>query len=168
MLEYTVQLECWLIILNLERVIGFNEWKSNAEQEWHKIRIIQKNNLRDVTIDAGNRIEVGCKVILPNINPDNISVQVYSAKIMPDGSFEDIQISTMVRNPKEENLYTGSIELKTGGDYGYTFRVMPKNEMLLEPADLNLVKWLEKDENDDISEEEKKEVEDIVNELGNV
>ena len=87
---------------------------------------------------------------------------------MPDGSFEDIQISTMVRNPKEENLYTGSIELKTGGDYGYTFRVMPKNEMLLEPADLNLVKWLEKDENDDISEEEKKEVEDIVNELGNV
>ena len=45
---------------------------------------------------------------------------------------------------------------------------MPKNEMLLEPADLNLVKWLEKDENDDISEEEKKEVEDIVNELGNV
>ena len=153
---------------NLERVIGFNEWKSNAEQEWHKIRIIQKNNLRDVTIDAGNRIEVGCKVILPNINPDNISVQVYSAKIMPDGSFEDIQISTMVRNPKEENLYTGSIELKTGGDYGYTFRVMPKNEMLLEPADLNLVKWLEKDENDEISEEEKKEVEDIVNELGNV
>lgn len=40
--------------------------------------------------------------------------------------------------------YEIKIELKTGGNFGYTFRVMPKHEMLLEPANLNLVKWITK------------------------
>ena len=42
---------------------------------------------------------------------------------------------------EEEGL---KIELTTGGNYGYTFRVMPKHEMILEPANLNLVKWITK------------------------
>ena len=48
---------------------------------------------------------------------------------------------------KEENrkyYYVAKIKLTTGGNYGYTFRVMPKHEMLLEPANLNLVKWITK------------------------
>ena len=40
--------------------------------------------------------------------------------------------------------YEAKIEMKTGGNYGYTFRVMPKHEMLLEPANLDLVKWITK------------------------
>ena len=46
----------------------------------------------------------------------------------------------------EENrefIYQAKIELKTGGDYGYTFRVMPKNKMILNSENLNLVKWTE-------------------------
>ena len=39
-------------------------------------------------------------------------------------------------------LYKAKIELTTGGNYGYTFRVMPKHEMLLEAANLDLVKWI--------------------------
>ena len=40
--------------------------------------------------------------------------------------------------------FTTKIELTSGGNYGYTFRVMPKHEMLLEPANLDLVKWITK------------------------
>ena len=39
-------------------------------------------------------------------------------------------------------LYKGKIELSTGGNYGYTFRVVPKHEMLIESNDLDLVKWI--------------------------
>ena len=87
---------------------------------------------------------------------------------MPDGTFEDINITPMVRNIKEDNLYTGEIELKTGGDYGYTFRVMPKKPMLLDSQNLNLIKWLEDEEKEEISEQDKKEVEEIVENLENV
>ena len=40
--------------------------------------------------------------------------------------------------------YIAKVNLKNGGNYGYTFRVMPKHEMLLDSANLNLVKWITK------------------------
>lgn len=61
---------------------------------------------------------------------------------------DEIQVIPMklkARNDTEK-IYTfeTKIELTTGGDYGYTFRVMPKHEMLLEKSDLNLIKWITK------------------------
>ena len=40
--------------------------------------------------------------------------------------------------------YSAKIDLISGGNYGYSFRVMPKHEMLLESANLDLIKWVEK------------------------
>ena len=61
---------------------------------------------------------------------------------------EDISIIPMTLskdNDEESKIYEyeTKIELKTGGNYGYTFRIMPKHEMILEPANLNLIKWVQ-------------------------
>ena len=40
--------------------------------------------------------------------------------------------------------YEATINLSTGGNFGYSFRVVPKHEMLLDQENLNLVKWIEK------------------------
>ena len=47
---------------------------------------------------------------------------------------------------KEEHKYTyeASLDLKSGGNFGYTFRVMPKHKMLLDSENMNLVKWITK------------------------
>ena len=37
--------------------------------------------------------------------------------------------------------YEAQVELTTGGDYGYTFRVMPKHEMLVDSENMNLIKF---------------------------
>ena len=47
-------------------------------------------------------------------------------------------------NETKTYTYETKIEMKTGGNYGYTFRVMPKLPMLLDPENLNLVKWITK------------------------
>ena len=51
-----------------------------------------------------------------------------------------------IAEDRENNKYKyeASIKLTTGGNFGYTFRVLPKHEMLLDSENLNLVKWLEK------------------------
>ena len=121
---------------------------------WTDIGVLKKEYRPKTTIEAhGNNGGVNCNAM---------------TKIMPDGSFEDITVTPMVRNIKEDNLYTGEIELKTGGDYGYTFRAMPKHPMLLDSASLNLIKWLEEEEKEEVSEGEKEEVENIIEELNNV
>ena len=133
---------------NIDNVAEFNLWKKNLYINWKDIKITQKNNLNNITMDAGNNIEVKCEVQLPNIDVNNITAQCYYGKILDNGIVENVSIIPMkLSNSDDENRvyeYTTRIELKTGGNYGYTFRVMPRHEMLLDAENLNLVKWVTK------------------------
>ena len=133
---------------NVDTVAEYNLWKKNLYINWKDIKITQTNNLDNITIDAGNNIEVKCEVELPNVDLDNITVECYYGKILDNGIVENVSIIPMKLTGKDEENkkyeYTTKIELKTGGNYGYTFRVMPKHEMLLDAENLNLVKWVTK------------------------
>ena len=150
--DYTNKLYMPLVELNkkyytdLSNVAAYNEWKDKMYINWDKIKIEQYNNLDNISIDAGNKIEVNCKVILPDISVDNINVEVYAGRITDNGTIENITIMPMElidRNDEaREYTYRAKLELTTGGNYGYTFRVMPKHEMLLDAENLDLIKWI--------------------------
>ena len=152
--DYTDQLYMPLIELNskyysdLSNVESYNTWKNKMNVSWDSIKIEQFNNLDNISIDAGNNIEVNCKITLPDVDVENVKVEVYSGKITENGTIENITIIPMEltnRNDEEkEYTYKTKLELTTGGNYGYTFRVMPKHEMLLDAENLNLVKWITK------------------------
>lgn len=154
LVDYTNQLYMPLCNLtnkyysNLELVTEYNEVKKNLYSNWQDIVITQNNNLDNIAIDAGKNIEVSCTVKLPNINVKNIQAEVYYGKILDNGTIENISVIPMELEKEDEEkrefTYKAKVELKTGGNYGYTFRVMPKHEMLLDSANLNLIKWITK------------------------
>ena len=116
---------------------------------WKDIQIEQvENNADNITVDAGAEIDVRCAVTLPNIAPDSIRVEVYYGKFLENGTVQDVQIIPMKMEGKEEEnkkyYYVAKIKLTTGGNYGYSFRVMPQNEMILDSENMDLVKWIEK------------------------
>ena len=132
---------------DLDTVTEFNEWEKVLKSQFKDINLIQdRSNLNDITVDAGNKIEVGCKVELPSelIDINSITVQVYYGKISENGVVEDIQITDMEYQGLErgKHKFKAKIALKAGGDYGYTFRVIPNNDMLSDPMNLNLIKWI--------------------------
>ena len=133
---------------DLETVMQFTNWKKETIDNWENILIEQVDNPENVSIDAGQKIDVNCMVTLPNISEKNIRVEVYCGKISDEGTVEDIKIVPMKLVKKEEQYkrfhYSAKISLSAGGNYGYTFRVMPVHEMLLDSENLNLVKWIEK------------------------
>ncbi len=156
--DYMAQLYIPLCNLNrdnyqeLGNVIKFSEWKNVIEREWQDIKIEQApENYNNTALDAGNTIKVSCYVTLPNelINNDNIDVQVYYGRIEGNQIAGDLQIISMekdVEKGKSSKLkckYTADVALKSGGDYGYTFRVVPKSKMILDWANLDLIKWIE-------------------------
>ena len=154
LVDYTNQLYMPLINLyhkyyeSLENVANYNSWKKEMYKNWANIVITEENNLNNIVIDAGENIEAHCMVTLPNIEPENVEVQVYYGRIKENGVLEKIAIIPMILETYNEEekvaTYKAKIELTTGGNYGYTFRVMPKHEMLLDSENLNLVKWIEK------------------------
>ena len=135
---------------DIAKVSEFNKTKQDIMTNWNDIVITQDldENLDNVAIDAGKKIIVSCNVKIPNISIDNIDVQVYYGEISENGMVENINIKSMelMEEDAQNKVYTYEtpIELKTGGNYGYTFRVMPKHEMLLDSANWNLVKWITK------------------------
>lgn len=154
LVDYTEKLYMPLLNLtnkyfsSLENVTEYNRIKQEIYANWNDIKITQENNADNITVDAGNKIKVSCKVELPNIDKDYIQTECYYGKILENGIVEDINIMPMdlVEENNETKTYTyeTKIEMKTGGNYGYTFRVMPKHPMLLDPENLNLVKWITK------------------------
>ena len=154
LVDYTEQLYLPLCDLtnkyykDIDNVAEFNNWKHELFNNWKDVKITQINNLDNITIDAGNNIDVKCEVELPNINVENVEVEVYYGKILDNGVVENVSIIPMFLEKADEEArkysYTAKIELSTGGNYGYTFRVMPKHEMILEPTNLNLIKWVTK------------------------
>ena len=128
-------------------MFDYREWKDTIKKQFDKIEIIQNPaNFNDITVDAGNNIEVGCEVKLPNslIDIESINAQVFYGKIATNGVVDDIKIDDMNYLGEEDgkHRFTAKIALKSGGDYGYTFRVIPKNNMILNPMNLNLIKWI--------------------------
>ncbi len=133
---------------DVDNVASFNSWKKDLFMNWKDIKITQVDNMDNITIDAGNNIDVACEVELPNIDVDNITVEVYYGKILDNGVVEDVTIIPMELTDRDDDskfyYFTSKIQLTTGGNYGYTFRVMPKHEMLLEASNLDLIKWIMK------------------------
>jgi starch phosphorylase len=131
---------------DVDNVAAYNAWKKDLFMNWKDIKITQVDNLDNITIDAGNNIEVSCEIELPNVSVENVNVEVYYGKILENGVVEDISIIPMKLTDQDEvskkYYYTAKVQLTSGGNYGYTFRIMPKHEMLLEPANLDLVKWI--------------------------
>ena len=133
---------------NLELVTEYNQIKSDMYKNWDDIQITQSNNLDNISTNAGGEIEVYCTVKLPNISEENIEAQTYYGKILDNGTIENINVKTMELVEKDDKnklyKYKATIDFRTGGNYGYTFRVMPKSKMLLDSSNLNLVKWITK------------------------
>ena len=83
---------------------------------------------------GGNLDRPGLKRLLSEIEKENIGIPLLI--------HTDLYIYE--NEKKNEYTYSAKINLINGGNYGYTFRAMPKHEMILEPTNLNLVKWITK------------------------
>lgn len=154
LVDYTEKLYLPLINLynnyysELEKAVEYSSWKKHIASNFGNILIEQTENPENIKIDAGDNIDVTCKVTLPNINKEDVRVEVYCGKISDEGQVEDITVIPMKAIAEEKEYqrytYTAKITLTSGGNYGYTFRVMPQNQMLLDSENLNLVKWITK------------------------
>ena len=151
LVDYIDQLYIPLCNLNkkyfqdIESVIHFYEWKKEIKKNFDKIEIRQDRNVDNAKFDAGNIINVNCEVKLADIPEESVSVQAYFGQILDNGmvkNVETIPMNKVADNGENGIRYEANIKLTSGGNFGYTFRVMPKHEMLLESANMDLVKWL--------------------------
>ena len=133
---------------DVEKVKSFSEWKKIVKRNWDKITINQDRNIDNARLAAGSQITVTCEVELPEIDEASADIQVYFGQFLENGTVKNVYTETMNKigydEANKKYIYEAVLDLKSGGNYGYTFRAMPKHEMLVDQEDMNLIKWITK------------------------
>lgn len=55
------------------------------------------------------------------------------------------ELTLVSKNDDGTYTYQGDIKINNGGNFVYTFRVLPKHEMILDIEDMDLSKWYMKE-----------------------
>ena len=131
---------------NYAKISNLCSWKNYITQNWDNIHInpINLTAYENNPICVNQSIAPACLAYLGNINPDDVSVEVYYGKISDDGELKESASCPMNLVQKNGDMYEyrAEIPMKNGGNYGFTYRVVPKNTMLINKQDMGLVKWV--------------------------
>jgi starch phosphorylase len=119
------------------------DWKHKIRATWPDVSIdhVESSGVADAP-ELGETLEVRAFVSLGRLSPDDVDVQVVHGRI----KHEDNLVGTTVESLSHAETYEAgrhrfesTVRLSTTGPFGYTVRVLPRNEHLASVSELGLV-----------------------------
>ena len=134
----------FLLKNELEKGKEFSAWKANLLQNWDKVKILKtEEKIKNGELTVGTKYKITAEVVLGNLTPDDVEVQIYFGKLDEQAIPHTNQFVVM-KTGNEENgkyIYNGEINCERTGQFGYTLRILPKNPLLINKFELGLIKW---------------------------
>ncbi len=119
-------------------------WKAHLGDGWPDVAIDRIQATPTGELSVGTKVEVKVRVRLGRLEPSDVSVQIYEGRVAATGHIADAETVEMERahsNPDGTHTYSGTFLASEAGQYGFTIRVLPKNEDLSGPFEPGLIKW---------------------------
>jgi len=121
------------------------KWKSHIISNWPKIQFVKIYENGPSQHQVGTKIDIKAQVFLGDLKPKDICVEIYHGYVNTNNKITNGVIEAMecTELNKDESVYTfiGSFPCRTSGLYGYTVRIIPKNENLIYPHETGLILW---------------------------
>jgi glycogen phosphorylase len=119
------------------------DWKHKVRAGWSGVAIdhVESTGIADAP-ELGDTLEVRAFVSLGDLSPEDVEVQVVHGRIKHEDDLVDTAVATLSHAEGYEagrHRYEGPVQLATTGPFGYTVRVLPRNEHLASPAELGRV-----------------------------
>ncbi|RLV51078.1 glycosyltransferase family 1 protein [Nocardioides mangrovicus] len=119
------------------------DWKQRVRAGWPAVRVdhVESAGLEDVP-EMGGVMELRAFVSLGDLAPDDVDVQVVHGRVRGEDDLVDqvAQSLTLTENFEAGRYrFDGRLTLSRTGPFGYTVRVLPRNELLATPAELGVV-----------------------------
>lgn len=124
----------------------FTVWKENVYRNWEKVRIVEFNpEANNGNFKVGTSYPISAIVELGDLTPDDVEVQIYFGDMNKQGAMHANQYTPMkyTRKVNGSNTYRykGEIDCVETGNFGYTLRILPKHELLIDKFELGLIRW---------------------------
>jgi starch phosphorylase len=128
---------------NFARARALAAWRSYLRSNWQNIKIRNVSSNAN-TLESGSELKVQAEVYLGDLEPKDVSVQVYYGQVDPDGeivSGQGIEINNFESRGDGVYLFTGSVPCISSGLHGYSVRILPKHVDLDNLSVMNLLTW---------------------------
>ncbi len=121
-------------------------WKARVVAAWPQVSVqhVESGGVDDVP-QVGDSLHLRAHVALGSLAPDDVHVEVVYGhaesgdEIVAAGRL-DLEVETVAGNGVEGTIaFGGTVPLERAGTFGYTVRVLPKNELLASDAELGLI-----------------------------
>jgi starch phosphorylase len=129
---------------NLSRAVQLAHTKDALRYKWSGIRIVGVHTTGNGHYKVGQNVQVEALVDLPDIKPDEVTVQLYCGATGAAGNIENPQAMKMSYTKQlapSRHVFTGVIECHTSGRQGFAVRVLPGDADLATPFEPGLILW---------------------------
>ncbi len=118
-------------------------WKRRVREGWPSVHVehVESEGVDD-SPEVGAGLSVHAFVALGSLGPDDVEVQVVHGRTTGDDEIREPEVAVMrVVESYEGNRhrFDSDVPLGHSGSFGYTVRVVPRNEALASVAELGLV-----------------------------
>ncbi len=131
---------------NWKKAKEFNAWKSKLIAAWPEVKILRVDNP-----DNGSEIKIGstyklkAEIHLGELVPEDVEVQIYygssESRYKPlDNNSVKMNCITK-RSSGGKYKYEGEINCVKTGKFGFTLRILPAHDLLINKFELGLIKW---------------------------
>jgi starch phosphorylase len=118
-------------------------WKKRVRAGWRDVAIdhVESSGVTDAP-ELGETLEAKVFVSLGELSPADVDVQVVYGRIRHEDDLVDTTVTSLDLGETYEggrHRFEGRLALATTGPFGYTVRVLPRNEHLASAAELGCV-----------------------------
>ncbi len=119
------------------------EWKQRIRTGWPAVRVehVESQGVGD-SPEVGTTLTVEAYVGLGDLVPADVDVQLLHGVVTAEDTLVNTRVESLAAVESYEggrHRFDGSVQLERSGGFGYTVRVIPRNEFLISPAELGVV-----------------------------
>jgi starch phosphorylase len=140
--------EALLSVNNYRGARELAAWKQRVIAAWPQVAVshVESGGVTPVP-EVGDELHLRAHVQLNGLGADDVSVEVVYGRSRNGDELSDTAVQALDREhdpdlPDDDagpSLFTGTVKLNRAGGFGYTVRVVPRNELLASPAEMGLI-----------------------------
>ncbi len=128
-----------------QRAKDLAAWKARVRAAWPQVRIehVESGGVSEAT-SQGARLTVRVYVTLGDLSTGDVNVEAVYGRVSGDDELREphvVSLQHLEQYTDRRHRYETDVELETTGQFGYTVRVLPKHDLLVNAADVGVIAW---------------------------
>ena len=119
-------------------------WKRNLYANFGNVRVENVSDNLSEGARVGKEVRVEALVDMGPLQPADLMVELFYGRLDDDGQLSDglaLPMEQVARDGDHKVRYAANMPCLRSGMTGYTVRIMPSHDTLLEPRDMAMIRW---------------------------